>query len=112
MRDVRASLLSIPEDAEQWAVNRAHTEAYKERKDAEEARHKRKSLERDELEKHHRQQSCDGLPEEPSPSSSSMDLSSDNDDESKAGQGPLDHLQDLRETVPGASASGLTSPGG
>ena len=41
-----------------------------------------------------------------------MDFSSDGDDESEAGRGPLDHLPDIRETVPGASASSLTSPGG
>ena len=41
-----------------------------------------------------------------------MDLLSDDDDESEAGRGPLDHLPDVRETVPGASASGLMSPGG
>ena len=41
-----------------------------------------------------------------------MDSSSDEDDESKVGLGPLDHLLDIGETVPGASASGLTSPGG
>ena len=41
-----------------------------------------------------------------------MDLSSDNGDESEAGRGPLDHLPDVRETTPRASASGLTSPGG
>ena len=41
-----------------------------------------------------------------------MDFSSDDDDESEAGRGPLDHLLDVRETVPRASASGLTSPGG
>ena len=41
-----------------------------------------------------------------------MDLSSDDDDESETGRVPLDHLPDVRETVPGVSASGLTSPGG
>ena len=41
-----------------------------------------------------------------------MDFSSDDDNESEAGRGPQDHLPDIRETVPGASASGLTSPGG
>ena len=30
----------------------------------------------------------------------------------RARRGPLDQLPDGRETVPGASASGLTSPGG
>jgi len=70
MRDVRASPPPVPEDAERRAKNRAHAEAYKEWKDAEEARRKRKSLERDELEKCHRQQRHDGLSEEPSPSSS------------------------------------------
>ena len=53
--DVRASPPPVPEDAEWRAENRAHAKAYKERKDTEEARHKRKSLECDELEKHHRQ---------------------------------------------------------
>jgi len=55
MRDVQASPPPVPEDAEQRVENRARAEAYKERKDAEEARRKRKSLERDELEKRRRQ---------------------------------------------------------
>ena len=54
MRDVRASPLPVPKDVERRTENRAHTEAYKEHKDAEEARRKRKSLERDELEKRRR----------------------------------------------------------
>ena len=41
-----------------------------------------------------------------------MDFSSDDDDESKAGRGPLDHLPDVRGTAPRASASGPTFPGG
>ncbi|XP_066311525.1 uncharacterized protein [Miscanthus floridulus] len=93
------------------AVNRAHAEAYKERKDTEEARRRRKSLERDELEKHRRQQRHDGLLEEPSPSPSSMDSESD-DDESEARRGPLDHLPNVREMAPRASARGPASPGG
>ena len=52
---MRASPPPVPKDAEQRAKNRVHAEAHKERKDAKEARRKRKSLERDELEKHHRQ---------------------------------------------------------
>ncbi|XP_066373623.1 uncharacterized protein [Miscanthus floridulus] len=40
-----------------------------------------------------------------------MDSLSD-DDESKAGRGPVDHLPDIKETAPGASASGLVSPRG
>ncbi|XP_066385068.1 uncharacterized protein [Miscanthus floridulus] len=40
-----------------------------------------------------------------------MDSSSD-DDENEAGLGPLDHLPDVKETAPGASATGLESPGG
>ena len=52
---MRASPPPVPEDAERRAENRAHAEAYKEQKDAEEARRKRKSLKRDELEKCHRQ---------------------------------------------------------
>ena len=52
MRDVRASPPPVPEDAERRAVNRAHAEVQKKWKDAEEARRKRKNLEREELEKH------------------------------------------------------------
>ena len=52
---MRASPPPVPEDDERRAENRAHAEAYKERKDAEEARRKRKSLERDEIEKRRRQ---------------------------------------------------------
>ena len=37
---------------------------------------------------------------------------SDGDDESEMGQGPLDHLSDVRETVPRASASSSALPGG
>ncbi|XP_066392304.1 uncharacterized protein [Miscanthus floridulus] len=83
MRDVRASPPPVPEDAKLRAENRALAKAYKERKDVEEARRKRKSLERDELEKRHRQQRRDGLLEEESLSSSSMEFLSD-DDESEA----------------------------
>ena len=54
MRDVRASPPPIPKDAGRRAENRAHAEAYKEQKDATKARRKRKSLERDELEKRRR----------------------------------------------------------
>ena len=54
MRDVRASPPLVPEDAKWRAENRAHAEAYKERKDAKETRRKWKSLERDKLEKHRR----------------------------------------------------------
>ena len=111
MRDVRASLSPIPEDAERQAENRVHAKAYKDQKDTEEARRKRKSLEHDELEKHHWQQRHNGLLEEPSLSSSSMDFSSD-DDKSEAGRGPLDHLPNVRETAPRASASSLASLGG
>ena len=55
MRDVRASPPPVPEDAERRAKNRAHAEAHKEQKDTGEARHKRKNLEREELEKRRRQ---------------------------------------------------------
>ena len=97
MRDVRASPPPVPEDAGRRAKNRAYAEVCKKRKDAKEARRNRKILEREELEKHRQQQRCDGLPEEPSPSSSSLDPSSDDDDEVEAGRGPLNHLPDVRE---------------
>ena len=46
MRDVRASPPPIPEDAERRVVNRVHAEGQKKWKDAEEAKRKRKILER------------------------------------------------------------------
>ena len=92
-------------------MNRAHAEAYNERKDAEEARHKRKNLECDELEKRRLQQRYDGLLVEASPSPSLLESSSD-DDESEVRRGTLDRLPGVRGTALGASASRLMSPGG
>ncbi|XP_066354806.1 uncharacterized protein [Miscanthus floridulus] len=109
MRDVRASPPPVPKDAERRVMNRAHAKAYKEWKDAEEARRKRKGLEHDKLEKCHRQQRRDGLRVELSSSPSSTDSSSD-DDESEAGRGPLDHLPDVRGTAPGASKRQAEAP--
>ncbi|XP_066341399.1 uncharacterized protein [Miscanthus floridulus] len=111
MWDVRASPPPIPEDTERRAVNRAHAEAYKEWKDVEEARRKRKNLEHDKLEKRHWQQRHDGLPVELSPSPSLSDSSSD-DDESEVGWGTLDHLPNIRGTALGASVSSPAFPGG
>ncbi|XP_066381823.1 uncharacterized protein [Miscanthus floridulus] len=112
MRDVRASPPPVPEDAARRAANRAHAEAQKKRKDAEQAKCKRKTLERDELEKHHHRQRQEGLPVEASPSSSLSVDSLGGDDASELGRGPLDHLPDVGETVPGASTSGPTLLGG
>ncbi|XP_066365505.1 uncharacterized protein [Miscanthus floridulus] len=112
MRDVRASPPPVPKDVERWAVNRAHAEAQKRWKDAAEAKRKRKILEREELEKCHRQQRQDSLPVEASPSPSLSSDSSDGDDECEMGRGPLDHLPDVGETVLGASASSPALLGG
>jgi hypothetical protein len=51
MRDVRASPLPVPKDARRRAVNRAHTEAQKKRKDAKAAKRMKKILAREELDK-------------------------------------------------------------
>ena len=51
---MRASPPPVPEDVERRAVNRAHAEAQKKKKDAEEAKRKRKILEREQLEKRRR----------------------------------------------------------
>jgi len=51
MRDVRASSSPVPEDAKRRAVNWAHAKAQKKKKDAKEAKRKRKNLEHEELEK-------------------------------------------------------------
>ena len=112
MRDVRASPPPVPEDARWRAVNRAHTEAQKRRKDAKVAKRTKKILAREELEKHHRQQRKDGLLLEASPSPSLSTEASNGDDEGELGRGPLDHLPDIRETVPEASASSPALPGG
>jgi len=55
MRDVRASSPPVPEDTAWWAMNRAHAEAQKKRKEAKEAKRTRKILVREGLEKRHQQ---------------------------------------------------------
>ena len=50
------------------------------------------------------------MEESPSPLLSTD--ASNGDDEGEMGRGPLDHLPDIGETVPGASASSPTLPGG
>ena len=93
-------------------MNRAHVEAQKRWKDAKEAKRTRKILEREGLEKRRRQQRQDDLPVEASPSLSPSEDSSDGDDESERGRGPLDHLPDIGETMPGASESSPALLGG
>ncbi|XP_066333290.1 uncharacterized protein [Miscanthus floridulus] len=111
MRDVQASPPPIPEDAKRRAVNRAHAKAQKKKKNAEEAKGNRKILEHEELERRHRKQRHEGLPVELSLSPSSVNPSSDDDDDSEVGRGPLDYLPNVRGMALGASASGPTSPG-
>ena len=50
------------------------------------------------------------MEESPSPSLSTE--ASDGDDEGEVGRGPLDHLPDVVEVVPGALASSPALPGG
>ena len=52
---MRASPPPIHEDTRRRAVNRAHAEAQKKRKDAEAAKRTKKLLAREELDKHRRQ---------------------------------------------------------
>ena len=108
---MRASPPPVPEDARRRAANRAHAEAQK-KKDARAAKRDKKILEREALEKRRRRQKQDGLPVELSPSPSPSENSSDEDGGIEGGRGPLDHLLDVRETVPGASASSPAFPGG
>ncbi|XP_066363713.1 uncharacterized protein [Miscanthus floridulus] len=91
MRDVQDSPPPVPEDARRRAVNRAHAEAQKKQKDAKVAKRTRKILAHEELEKRRRRQ---------------------RDDESEVGRGPLDHLPDVGEMVPRASASSPALLGG
>ncbi|XP_066386402.1 uncharacterized protein [Miscanthus floridulus] len=90
----------------------AHAEAQKKRKDAKAVKRTKKILMREELDNRRRQQRKDGLPLEESPSSSLSMEASDGDDEGEMGRGPLDHLVDVGEMVPGASASSPALPGG
>ena len=65
----------------------------------------------EELDKRRRQQRKDGLPLEESPSTSLSMEASDGNDKGEGGRGPLDHLPDVVEVAPGASASSLAPPG-
>ena len=112
MRDVRSSPPPIPEDARRRAINRAHADAQKKWKDAKAAKRTKQILVREELDKRRRQQRKDGLPLEESPSTSLSTEASDGDDGSEVGRGPLDHLPDVVEVVPGAMASSPALPGG
>ena len=103
MRDVRSSPPPILEDAERRAVNRAHADAQKRRKDAKAAKRTKHILAREELDKRRRQQRKDGLPLEESPSTSLSTEASDGDDKVEGGRGPLDHLPDVVEVAPGVS---------
>ena len=108
---MRSSPPPVLEDAERRAVNRAHADAQKRRKDAKAAKRMKHILVREELDKHRRQQRKDGLPLEESPSTSLSTEASDGDDGSEVGGGPLDHLPDIVEVVPGAMASSPALPG-
>ena len=109
---MRASLPPIPEDARRQAINRAHAEAQKKRKDDKAAKRTKQILAREKLDERRRQQRKDGLSLEESPSPSlSMDAS-DGDDEGEMGRAPLDRLPDIEEMVPGASTSSPMLLGG
>ncbi|XP_066321669.1 uncharacterized protein [Miscanthus floridulus] len=112
MRDVRASPPPIPEDAARRAVNQAHAETQKRRKDAKEAKRTRKILACEGLEKRRRQQRYDSLRVESSSSPSLSTDASNGDDESEMGRGPLDHLLDVGEMAPRVSVSSPALPGG
>ena len=112
MRDVRASPPPVPEDARRWAINRAHAEAQKKRKDAKAAKRTKQILVCEKLDERPRQQRKDGLPLEESLSPSLSTDALDGDDEGERGRGPLDYLPDIEETAPGASASSPALPGG
>ena len=111
MRDVRSSPPHVPEDAGRWAVNCAHTDAQKRRKDAKAAKRMKHILAREELDKRRRQQRKDGLPLEESPSTSLSTEASDGDEKVEGGRGPLDHLPDVVEVAPGVSESIPAPPG-
>ena len=108
---MRGSPPPVPEDARRRSVNRARAEEAKKKKDAKEAKRTKKLLAREKLDARRRRQSLDGLPLEPSPSSSVSDSSSDGGGR-EVGTACLEHLPDIRELVPGAPARSLTPLGG
>ena len=108
---MRNSPPPVPEDARRRATNRARAEEEKKKKDAKEARRTKKLLAREKLDARRRRQKLDGLPLEPSPSSSVSDSSSDGGGR-EVGTACLGHLPDIREMVPGAPARSLTPLGG
>ncbi|XP_066323517.1 uncharacterized protein [Miscanthus floridulus] len=111
IRDVRDSPPPVLEDAQLRAVNRARAEEEKKKKDAKEAKCTKKLLTREKLDAHRQRQKLDGLPLEPSLSSSVSDSSGDGDGHDM-GTACLEHLPDIREMVPGAPARSLTPLGG
>ena len=108
---MRSSPPPVPEDAGQRAINRAHADAQKKRKDAKAAKRTKHILARKALDKRRRQQQREGLPLEESPSTSLSTEASDGNDKGEVGRGPLDHLPDVEEVAPGASVSSPASPG-
>ena len=109
---MRSSPPPVPEDAGQRAINRAHADAQKKRKDAKAAKRTKHILAREALDKRRRQQRKDGLPLEESPSTSLSTEASDGNDKGEGGRGPLDHLPNIMEVAPGVSASSPAPPGG
>ena len=108
---MRSSPPPVPEDAQRRAVNRAYAEEQKKKKDAKEVKRTKKLLAREKLDARRRRQRLDGLPLEPSPSSSVSDSSSDGGGR-EVGTACLEHLPDIRELLPGAPARSLTPLGG
>ena len=108
---MRGSPPPVPEDARRRSVNRARAEEAKKKKDAKEAKRTKKLLAREKLDARRRRQRLDGLPLEPSPSSSMSDSSSDGGGR-EVGTACLEHLPDIRELLPRASARSLTPLGG
>ena len=111
MRDARSSPPPVPEDVGRRAINRAHADAQKRRKDAKAAKRTKHILAREELDKRRRQQRKDGLPLEESPSTSLSTEASDGDEKVEGVRGPLDHLPDVVEVAPGVSESIPAPPG-
>ena len=82
---MRSSPPPVPEDARRRAINRAHADAQKKRKDAKAAKRTKHILAREELDKRHYQRRKDGLPLEESPSTSLSTEASDGNDKGEGG---------------------------
>jgi hypothetical protein len=111
---VKDSWPPVPEDRAAREVRRLSTAQKKKDKDAAKKRQVRKALEREALNRRHRQQRLEGLPVEESPSEMASDDDDDDDSDDSGAESRYDtmtflaHLPDVR-SLQGPIGGGSTS---